>query len=99
MQSDLTELVLQALHAWKEAQQATEDAVEIMERADMEGWLHEPSARCHIRDSEERANAAWAKANALRDAVLAIGVPTSSPATECETGEGERQGPTSNDRM
>lgn len=97
MQSDLTKLALEALQAWKDAQQATEDAIEQLMRADIDGWLHELGAQGEIRDSKKRADAAWAKANALRDAAFADCVPTSNPVDDCETGVGERQVPTAID--
>lgn len=60
-----------ALQAWKDAQQATDDAVEHMECAIAEGWYNEPGGTSHVGDSDRRADAAWAKAIALRDAALA----------------------------
>jgi hypothetical protein len=60
-----------ALEAWRDAQQATDDAVEHMECALAEGWYNEPGGTGHVGDSDRRADAAWAKAIALRDTALA----------------------------
>jgi hypothetical protein len=66
----LSEDLREALEAWRDAQQATDDAVEHMERAIAEGWYNEPGGTGHVGDSDRRADAAWAKAIALRDTVL-----------------------------
>ncbi|MES3042705.1 hypothetical protein [Sphingomonas faeni] len=59
------------LVAWKDAQQATDDSVEHLERAIAEGWHNDPSGQGHIGDSNRLADAAWTKAIALRDAAIA----------------------------
>jgi len=60
----------EALVAWRDAQKATDDAVEHLERAVAEGWWNEPGASSHVGESDRRADAAWERAVKLRDAAL-----------------------------
>ncbi|WP_230280229.1 hypothetical protein [Croceicoccus sp. Ery15] len=62
--------LLEALEAWATAQQATDDAVEHLERAIEEGWHDDPSGSGWIRQSEKLADEAWNRARSLRDAAI-----------------------------
>lgn len=64
--------LVEALEAWSAAEKATEESIEHFEQAVAEGWADEPGLSGHVRDSERRADAAWEKAGALRDAALTL---------------------------
>lgn len=63
--------LLEALEAWRNAQQATDDAVEHFERAVAEGWHNDPSGSCWVAESDRLADSAWARALTMRDAAIA----------------------------
>lgn len=72
----MTHKMLEALEAWKAADEAYEASQEIFERADAEGWLNDPTGSLHVQEARNRADALWRKAIEMRDA--ALGLPPSS---------------------
>ncbi|HYH36940.1 MAG TPA: hypothetical protein VD860_01855 [Azospirillum sp.] len=62
--------VREALEAWIAADKADDDARELCERADGEGWSDDPTGSSHITAAFTRANEAWRRARELRDAAL-----------------------------
>lgn len=63
--------LLAALRAQDDAEKADDDALELVERADGEGWLYEPTGSSHINDAYKRATELQEKARDLRRAAIA----------------------------
>jgi hypothetical protein len=60
-----------ALEAWSAADTALDEAQELREHAEAEGWLHDPAASGHIAAAFKKADERWNKAREFRDAALA----------------------------
>lgn len=63
--------LLEALLALEAAQAATDEEVELCERAYAEGWDNDLTGSSHLMDARRRADAKWDKARKLQRAALA----------------------------